>query len=337
MDARVVDIAEKVLDGGLPNREEVRVLVEVLPHSAEAGYVMAMADAVTRSASGNAAEVHAQIGLNASPCSNNCQFCPFAAVNGILTDHAELPVEEAVEVSVQAERDGANALFPMVTGDYPFGKFSEVSQEIRRHLRPETVMIANVGDFGPDEGQRLKEAGYSGIYHTVRLGEGVVTQIAPERRLATIQAAREAGLLIGTCIEPVGPEHSTHEVVESILLAREMQPCYSGAMRRMPVAGSSLEKFGTISEYRMAYLVAVVRLAMGVHVIGNCTHEPNLLGATTGANLFWAEAGMGPRDAEEETPQGRRRDVGACQGIFREAEYEVLTGPSVIYGASDEA
>ncbi len=337
MDARLVDIAEKVLDGGLPDRGEVTVLVEVLPHSAEAGYVMAMADAVTRSASGNAAEVHVQIGLNSSPCPNNCQFCAFAAMNGVFTEHAELPVEEAVEVSLQAERDGANALFTMVTGDYPMGKFSEISQEIKHHLQPETVMIANVGDFGPEEGQRLREAGYSGIYHAVRMGEGVVTQMTPERRLATVRAAREAGLLVGTCVEPVGPEHTTEEVVESILLAREMRPCYSGAMRRIPVRGSSLEKFGTISEYRMAYLVAVVRLAMGVHVVGNCTHQPNLLGATAGANLFWAEAGMNPRGSEEESSQGRGHDVGTCQQIFREAEYEVLAGPSVIYGSNSTA
>ena len=37
---------------------------------------------------------------------------------------------------------------------------------------PETVMIANIGDFGYGEAKQLKDAGYTGIYHAVRMGEG---------------------------------------------------------------------------------------------------------------------------------------------------------------------
>ena len=96
--------------------------------------------------------------------------------------------------------------------------------------------------------------------------------------------------------------------------------------------GSSLEKFGMISEYRRAFLVAVVRLAMGRKLVGNCTHEPNLLGAAAGANLFWAEAGANPRDTETETSKGRGWSVSSCIRLFREADFDVLKGPSAIYG-----
>jgi biotin synthase len=163
------------------------------------------------------------------------------------------------------------------------------------------------------------------------MGEGVVTSISPETRLKTIQAAREAGLLVGTCVEPLGPEHSIDEVIEKILIGRDMEPCFSGAMRRIIIPGSELEAHGMISEYRMAFLVAVVRLAMGRDVKGNCTHEPNILGATSGANLFWAEVGANPRDTEEETSEGRGLDVKTCRKLFEEADFPILTGPSEIY------
>jgi biotin synthase len=91
-----------------------------------------------------------------------------------------------------------------------------------------------------------------------------------------------------------------------------------------------------ISEYRMAYLVAVVRLAMGRELIGNCTHEPNLLGATAGANLFWAEAGANPRDTEPETSKGRGLDLNACIRIFQEADWNILRGPSLIYSENNK-
>jgi biotin synthase len=87
-----------------------------------------------------------------------------------------------------------------------------------------------------------------------------------------------------------------------------------------------------ISEYEMAYIVAVLRIAMGPDVIGNCTHEPNILGASAGANLFWAEGGANPRDTETETTEGRGLDAAVCRKMFEETDWELVDGPSRIYG-----
>ena len=331
MSVNTQNIVDRVFDGCFLTRNEVIRLLETPSHSMDAGLIMVAANTITRATSKGKAEVHAQIGLNLSPCPNNCSFCAFSAQNKVFTQRKELGVEEIVQLALKAEVDGANALFFMTTHDYPFQKYTEVSEEIREKLKPETVMIANIGDFGYEEAKQLKDAGYTGIYHAVRMGEGRDTQIDPQVRLHTIRAAREAGLLIGTCVEPIGPEHSTEEITEKILIGRDMEPCFSGAMRRINIPESRLEKYGMISEHRLAFLVAVVRLAMGREVIGNCTHEPNLLGATTGANLFWAEAGTNPRDTEAKTSQGRGMGVRSCWELFTQADFDVLQGPSVIY------
>jgi biotin synthase len=331
--AKVNEIVGKVLDGDFLTRKEIESLLGVDPHSMNGGLIMTAANSITRSASQGNAEVHAQIGLNLSPCPNNCSFCAFAAKNGVFKDTKELSSEETVQSALRAERDGANAIFFMTTHDYPFSKYIEISKGVRLKLKPETVMIANIGDFEYKEGKQLKEAGYAGIYHAVRMGEGRDTKIDPQVRLNTIRAAREAGLLIGTCVEPIGPEHSIEEIADKILIGRDMEPCYSGAMRRISIPGSELEEYGMISEYRLAFLVAVVRLAMGRDLIGNCTHEPNLLGPVAGANLFWAEVGTNPRDTEAETSKGRGMDVKSCMEMFKEADFNILQGPSVIYGA----
>jgi len=109
----------------------------------------------------------------------------------------------------QAEAEGANAVYLMITADYPLSRYLEVATEIRRSLRPETPLVANVGDFTLPQAQRLKQVGFVGIYHAVRLGEGRDTSIPVERRLQTMLHAREAGLLVGTCLEPIGPEHGS--------------------------------------------------------------------------------------------------------------------------------
>jgi biotin synthase len=330
--SKVNEIVDKVFDGHFITREEIVYLLGIDPHTMEGGFIMVAANSITRSASRGNAEVHAQIGLNLSPCPNNCSFCAFAAKNGVFKDTKGLSIEEIVQSALSAEVDGANAIFFMTTHDYSFWKYIEISKEVRSKLKPETVMIANIGDFGYKEGRQLKEAGYAGIYHAIRMGEGRDTQINPETRLNTIKSAHDAGLLIGTCVEPIGPEHSIDEIAEKILIGREIKPRYSGAMRRISIPGSDLARYGMISEYRLAFLVAVVRLAMGRETIGNCTHEPNLLGPVAGANLFWAEVGTNPRDTEAETSKGRGMDVKSCMEMFKEADFNILQGPSVIYG-----
>jgi len=74
----------------------------------------------------------------------------------------------------------------------------------------------------------------------------------------------------------------------------------------------------------------------GREPIGKCTHEPNILGATAGSNLFWAEVGSNPRDTEADTEKGRGLDVRSCIKIFEEADFDVLQGPSVIYSENND-
>ena len=153
-------------------REEIRYLLKIDPHSMEGGFIMTAANSITRTTSQGKAEVHAQIGLNLSPCPNNCSFCDLAAKNGVFKDTKELPTEEIIQMALRADADGANAIFLMTTHDYPFREYIEIAKEVKSKLRPETVMIANIGDFRCKEGKQLKEAGYTGIYHAVRMGEG---------------------------------------------------------------------------------------------------------------------------------------------------------------------
>ena len=81
----------------------------------------------------------------------------------------------------------------------------------------------------------------------------------------------------------------------------------------------------------MAHILAVVRLALGHATPGNCTHEPNVIGAAAGANLLWAETGSNPRDIEKETEGKRGMSVQQCRQIFKEAEWNVLSGPSKFF------
>ena len=161
--------------------------------------------------------------------------------------------------------------------------------------------------------------------------EGTDTTLSVEKRKQSIRNFTEAGLKVGTCVEPVGPEHTNEELAEMIKFTASFNPSYSGAARRIPIRGTAIAERGVISELRMAQIVAVTRLGMPRSVMGNCTHEPCTLGAIAGANLFWAEVGANPRDIEEKTEEGRGETVRSCQSIFHESNWDVWNGPSRYY------
>lgn len=330
----VHDLIRKSRDDGVLARDELAFLLAMAPDDPESYLVMAEANRVSKELSGNEAEVHAQFALNIAPCPGDCEFCAFARRNGVFTEETRLGAEDAVAYARQFEREGANAVFVMTTAQYPFELFLEMSREIRGSLRPETMMIANVGDRTTGEAQRMKDAGYAGVYHALRLREGVDSGLDPARRCESIRNFMEVGLVVGTCVEPVGPEHTPEELADMIAYTASLEPAYSGAARRIPIPGTPIAGRGTISELRMAQVVAITRLGMPRTVPGNCTHEPCTLGGLAGANLFWAEVGANPRDTKERTEEGRGETVAACRDIFRESGWASYNGPSRFYGRS---
>ena len=321
----------KSLDGGVLNGEEIAQLFRVPLFSRESAMIISSARHKSERASHGLAEVHGQVGLNVAPCPKNCLFCAFAAKNKVFVEPFDLPAQEVVNQARRFEEDGANAIFVMSTADYPFEKFIEMSQEIRGSLCAETILVANVGDFDRKQARRLKDCGFAGIYHAVRLGEGRDTRIPVQRRLETFRNAKEVGLSLGTCVEPVGSEHTIQELVEKTIITREANPVFSGSARRIPIPGTEMAKLGIVSEARMAHILAVVRLALSDDVGGNCTHEPSVIGAAAGANLLWAEAGSNPRDTETKTENQRGMTVQDCIRVLEEAEWKVLKGPSQFY------
>ena len=309
-------------------------LVQMLSYSGEsreAYQIMAEANRLSRELTRNKAEVHAQLALNLAPCPGNCSFCSFAQSNGIFKVETRLNPEEAVRYAQQFETDGANAVYIMTTAQYPFEEFIEISQEIRRHLKEDTMMIANIGDQSLEHAGKIKDSGYAGVYHALRLREGTDSSLSPAVRKNSIRNFQEAGLIVGTCVEPIGPEHTNDELTEAILFTASINPAYSGAARRIAIPGTQMALRGMISERRMAQIVAVTRLGMPRTVLGTCTHEPCALGAIAGANLFWAEVGANPRDVKEKTEEGRGETVGSCRRIFHESDWKLWNGPSRYY------
>lgn len=326
MNSQIKEYLNKAEAGGELSKPEIQALFSVPVLSEEYFRILWAARSVSAEAAQGLAEVHAQVGINSGPCPRNCAFCSFASCHGIFKTNTVLGLEEVIERCDHFKRAGANAIYLMMTANFNFAEFLKIGREVRSALGPEAVLLANTGDFGREGAEALRQAGFQGIYHAVRLGEGKVTLIKPEIRWRTIRAAKEEGLVIATCVEPVGREHSIEELAEMTLLTRDMGPIFSGAARRIPIPGTELASEGIVSEAEMALILAVVRLAIGYDVPLNCTHEPNGMGVLAGANILWVEEGSNPRDVQKQTSRGY--SVEGCQTILKEAHWKVAEGPS---------
>ncbi|MBW1989265.1 MAG: radical SAM protein, partial [Deltaproteobacteria bacterium] len=260
------------------NREEIAAgdlahLLRLPLQSDETYAVMACADAMSREDFGTKAERHMHIGLNAAPCPHNCKFCSLTEEAGAFTGSVEFPDAQVLAWAREAEDMGADALNLMTTGDYPFSRLLEVGRMLSAEV--DVPLVANTRDITHAEGEALLAAGFSGFYHAVRLGEGRDTPFPIPRRIKTIRAVRDVGLLWMTCVEPVGPEHAPEELADRMLLGRKYGAVYSGVMRRINFPGAPLSARGMISEREMARMVAVCRLAMGDSPRAHCVHEPS--------------------------------------------------------------
>ncbi len=328
---QVDGLIAKSCNGESFSREELIFLLSIPPVAPESFKIIARAREISGKLVSRKAEIHGQLALDLAPCPCDCKFCSFAVSNQVFRKETRISPDAAVRYAQQFQEQSVNSIYVMTTALYPFDLFIEMSIEIKKNLGPEVIMLANVGDQSLERAETIRDAGYTGVYHALRMREGVDTLIPGHVRKKSIRNFQAAGLKVGTCVEPVGPEHTNEELADAILFAASINPAFSGAARRISIPGTEMEKRGMISELRMAQIVAVTRLGTPGSVKGICTHEPCTLGALAGANLFWAETGSNPRDTHEKTEQGRGHGVGRCRAIFQESEWGILKGPSVYF------
>lgn len=324
----VIEIVERAMEGkGLPD-EDTRKLYAVDPNSRIAALIRQAGRELTFQSADGKAEIHAQIGLDGSPCPKNCKFCSFAACNKVRSGKLEVPLEEVIEYAKIYEDSGANAILLLCTAGYQFEKLLEALAAVRGVISKDMPLLANTGDITLEEAEKIKAVGANGCYHAVRMGEGVDTTIPVETRLESIRNMHAAGLTLSTCVEPVGPEHSADELLEKTRICIDSKALSAGVGRRIKVPGTLIYDRGMLNSFTAALYIAVYRLTAGLFPRLNCSGGTELM-AAAGANLAWAEVGTNPRDTKRRTEDGgRAMNIEECRKVFIDAGYELFKGPS---------
>jgi biotin synthase len=318
-------LAKAARGNGLEPQDAQFLLDETLVGTPSCARLLETSNQLSRRLFGGFAEVHAQIGLNWGACSRTCGFCVFCTDEVQGQPAVELSTAEVVELARGYEEEGVTSIALMATANYKFDGLLEMGRAVRGALRTDVPLVANCGDIGPARAKALVRAGYGGYYHALRLREGTDTNLRPYKRIASMNAARGAGLFLGSCLEPIGPEHTTAELVELMTTLRNAEVGAVAVMKRVNHPGSPLAARGEINDHELARIGAVTRLFFGRSIVAFGAHEPNLACLRAGANVVYAEAGANPRDHADSTIR-RGRTVEECRRMLKQANLKSFRG-----------
>lgn len=318
----ITSILAKAEAGTLLDKEDAVALLQTENTSSSFYQLLAAANGRSRRVFGNRGYIFAQIGLNAYPCSGNCSFCSLAEKHFVVGENYEKSCDEVVAQVQEMETGSIDALFLMTTADYPQERFLEIGKAVRQVLDRRVHLVANIGDFDGTRAHQLKEAGFDGAYHIVRLREGTDTRIPRETRIATLDAIQEAGLELYYCVEPIGPEHTYEELADEMLRARDYKVNMMAVMGRVGVPGTRFADSGEITELELTKIAAVAGLVTAPGKSMN-VHEPKKMALLAGVNQLYAEVGINPRDTSEKTEDNRGMGIRETVKYLEEAEYRV--------------
>lgn len=302
------------------SKEEAIQLLKIKNDSMEFYQLLAKANELSRKEYDSKGYIFVQIGLNSAPCSGNCKFCSMAQQNYVMKGENQKELSEILSEVDHAERQKVDAIFLMTTADYDMEQYLEMGREVKKHISKNTMLIANVGDFDLAFAKRLKEAGFYGVYHIVRLREGEDTDLAVAQRIQTLDAIRDAGLELLYCIEPIGPEHTYEEIADEMIRARDYHVNIMACMKRVNVLGTKFCEVGEITDLELTKIAAVTRLVTRPKKSMN-VHEPKQMSLLAGINQLYAEVGVNPRDCEVETSQNRGKSIEQMKDMLMQAEY----------------
>ena len=294
----LVDEAKVIASGiGPMDRDMIVRLLSIDPDSEECQYLGRAARDVARMNSGNRARVGTSIGLDLCPCSASCDFCALGEKWGLVGGASCIDDDKVVNLIRSKVGQGFFQFTLRTTEYYDLDHLAALARRIRAEVPGDYFLTANTGELTLEDARMLKEAGFTGAYHVPRLGEGRYTPFTVEERLATIRNIKDAGLILATGLDPIGPEFTNEELADQILLLISLEPMGICTMKRESVKGTPLGDMPEISDSRLAQIAAVIRMAFK----GNVAVHPAIQQAFDwGANNAAAEIGATPREEESD-------------------------------------
>lgn len=313
-------IVGSALEGESISEGDLRFLFSIEPDSPEFEAMRRAREAIAKKTTRGT--LIAQIGVDSQPCPGNCFHCSFAhRFNKRSSDRWFLSDDQVVGYARDFASRGANVIDLMVTAAFDFEHLLELICQVREAVGSDMPIMMNMGDFGITQAERMKAAGVTSIFHAVRMGEGLVTDIPLERRFETYAAANAVGFKIAASCENVSPQFTDAAIARILTRLRdEVRPQTCSCTSKRLVEGTA----GCAQPDFPPEKLAVYQTAYALSLSGTCARF---------GGQYYAEAGTNPRDWSLQTEvDGLIKKRGSSIEGFAEqlsaAGYEMEVGPS---------
>jgi len=208
------------------------------------------------------------INAKSGQCSEDCRFCMQSA--HFKTDTPVYPLktaEEIVAAAKQAKKDGASHFSIVTSGREIRGRSLSAVADIIASIRDQVDIhvCASLGIATLQDLQVLKQAGLSRYHHNIETSReffpSIVTTHTFEERIATIQAARQAGLEV--CAGGIiGLGESETDRISMALTLAELRVKSVPLNILIPLPGTPLAEIKPLAKQEILRAIALFRLIL---------------------------------------------------------------------------
>jgi len=204
-------------------------------------------------------------------CAEDCKWCAqsHAAAPGV-TEPGRTPRREIVNAAVSAAANGAAGIGIVNSGRRPsdrdFRDVLKALDAVRDEPRADIGLCASLGELSDHQARQLADAGITHYNHNIetspRMYARMVTTHAFEDRLATLDAARRAGISL-CCGGLFGLGETWDDRIEMALILREkVKPAVVPMNFLNPIPGTPLARAQPLAPMEILRIIAIFRLAM---------------------------------------------------------------------------
>lgn len=210
------------------------------------------------------------LSIKTGGCSEDCAYCPQSARYDTGVKAEKLLNPDSVYAAAQCAKNAGSTRFCMGAAwreAKDNDQFEQVLDIVRRVKSLDMEVCVTLGMLGPDEAQRLKEAGVTAYNHNLDTGEEFYDKIITTRtyqdRLQTIQNVRDAGMSV-CCGGIVGLGETPADRVDLLhtLATMPEHPESVPVNALVKVEGTPLAEQPDVEIWEMIRMIATARIVM---------------------------------------------------------------------------
>jgi len=273
MDYRgIIALGEYILQGNQINYEDSLRLTQVTTE--DVPLLAAFANKIRQQFAGNGVDMCGLVSARSGMCSEDCKFCAQSVYHSTTAPVYELRNAEEIIIAAQkAQQDGAKRISLVTSGKGMDNDpdFENIVEAIKATIRKTTLKVcANLGTITLPQARILATSGIKRYAHNLETSKNfypsVCTTHSYEERLATIQAAKTAGMELCTG-GIIGMGESWQDRIDFAFALRELDVTSIPINILNPIKGTAFEDIAPTAPLDIIKAFAIFRFILPTKII----------------------------------------------------------------------